>query len=176
MPNSWNRFFRLLPPCQGHILWPNKRLEKKLQCARTKPGITHIRTHLSPSPSKSRGPFCSPFVSWRGEALDADRNEEEYLGKARNAMRFRRHGVWTRNHALRFAVRSAVAQSRFRELDRKHGVRPAFSRFPEFVDSCPFPFVFSSFSLRAKIRRGSILVASVFLLLSFSRFSCYNIF
>lgn len=134
MGNSWNRF----PPCQGqHILWPNKRLEKKLQYARTKPGITHIRTHLSPSPL-NRGALL--FATFPGGGSPLDRNEEQYLGEARNAMRFRRHGVWTRNH--RYVLRFAVAQRRFR-VRQETRVRPPFRDF-EFVDSSPSLFIFRS--------------------------------
>lgn len=133
MANSWNRF----SPCRGHILWPNKRLEKKLQYARTKPGITHIRTHLSPSPL-NRGALLFATFPGGGRSPPLDRNEEQYLGEARNAMRFRRHGVWTRNH--RYVLRFAVAQRRFR-VRQETRVRPPFRDF-EFVDSSPSLFSF----------------------------------
>lgn len=166
-------------PCQGHILWPNKRLEKKLQCAPTKPGITHIRTHLSPSPL-NRGALLFAFCFLEEEGggpLDADRNEEEYLGKARNAMCFRRHGVWTRNHATFCgSLRSCTAKiSRVRQETRRPA---AFSRFREFVDSSPFLFIFRLSVARENKEEINCRCLAVFLLSLFTSFcfSYYNTF
>lgn len=147
-------------PCQGHILWPNKRLEKKLQCAPTKPGITHIRTHLSPSPL-NRGALLFAFCFLEEEGGDPSmpiETRRNISGRHEMQCVF---GVTVSGPetTLRFAVRFAVAQQRFREFGRKRGVRPLFRDFESSLTLHRFSsfFVFPS---RAKIRRRSIVVAS----------------
>lgn len=146
MPNSWNRFFRLLPLPGTHPLTKQKIGEEIT--VRENETWNHAHPHASlPLAVKPRSPFVRLlFPGEGGQPSMPIETKEEYLGKVRNAMRFRRHGVWTRNHATFCgSLRSCTVKiSRVGQETRRPA---AFSRFPEFVDSSPR---FSSFRCARK--------------------------
>lgn len=170
MPNSWNRFFRLLPLPGTHPLTKQKIGEEIT--VRENETWNHAHPHASlPLAVKPRSPFVRLlFPGEGGAALDADRNEGGISreGTKCNAFSASRCLDPKPRYVLRFAPQlhgkdfeswaGNTASGRFFEISR---VRWLFASF--FV-----------FSLRAKIRRRSIVVVfripSLFSRLLFSVF------
>lgn len=121
----------------------------------------HAHPHASlPLAVKSRGPFVRLLFPGGGGGGPSMPIETRRNISGRHEMQCV-FGVTVSGPetTLRFAVRFAVAQQRFREFGRKRGVRPLFRDFESSLTLHRFSsfFVFPS---RAKIRRRSIVVAS----------------